>query len=135
MSLIVDTGVLVAAVDRSDPDHGPCAELLSTASERRVVPSPTLVEVEYLLRGSSGWELVLQDIGSGALSVEDLHPGDYDRVGEVMASYADLRIGFVDAAVLAVTERLQESKLATLDRRHFTVVRPAHVDSLQLLPG
>jgi hypothetical protein len=43
-------------------------------------------------------------------------------------------IGFVDAAVLAVVERLDEPKLATLDHRHFGVVRPRHVDTLRLLP-
>ena len=40
------------------------------------------------------------------------------------ATYADLRVGFVDAAVLAVVERLRETKLATLDHRRFSVMRP-----------
>ena len=43
-------------------------------------------------------------------------------------------IGFVDAAVLALVERLNEPKLATLDRRHFGLLRPRHVDALHLLP-
>jgi len=47
---------------------------------------------------------------------------------------SDADIGFVDAAVLAVTERLGEPKLATLDRRHFSTLRPRHVDALILLP-
>jgi len=56
-------------------------------------------------------------------------------VEELLDIYADLRVGFVDAAVLAVTERLRETKLATLDHRHFSVMRPRHVDALELLPG
>jgi len=52
-----------------------------------------------------------------------------------MRTYADLRVGFVDAAVLAVVERLRQTKLATLDHRHFSVMRPRHVDALELLPG
>jgi predicted nucleic acid-binding protein len=60
---------------------------------------------------------------------------DYARVGELLQSYADLQLGFVDAAVLAVTERLREPKLATLNHRHFTVVRPRHVKALELLPA
>ncbi|MGI8428872.1 MAG: hypothetical protein ACR2OB_06115 [Solirubrobacteraceae bacterium] len=43
--------------------------------------------------------------------------------------------GFVVASVLAVVERLGETKLATLDRRRFRIARPAHVDHLSLLPG
>ncbi len=42
--------------------------------------------------------------------------------------------GVVDASVLALVERLGEGKLATLYRRHFGMLRPAHVEALQLLP-
>jgi predicted nucleic acid-binding protein len=48
--------------------------------------------------------------------------------------YADADLGFVDAAVLAIVERLNEPKLVTLDRRHFGPLRPRHVDALRLLP-
>jgi predicted nucleic acid-binding protein len=44
-----------------------------------------------------------------------------------------LPLGGVDAAVIAVTERLRVTEIATLDRRHFTVVRPAHVEAFTLL--
>jgi hypothetical protein len=44
-------------------------------------------------------------------------------------------VGFVDAAVLAIVERLNEPKLATLDHRHFGTMQPRHIDRLQLLPG
>ena len=44
------------------------------------------------------------------------------------------QVAFVDAAVLAIVERLREPKLATLDRRHFGLLRPRHVESLRLLP-
>jgi hypothetical protein len=43
-------------------------------------------------------------------------------------------LGVVDASVVALVERLDEPKVATLDQRHFRAVRPAHVDTLQLLP-
>jgi predicted nucleic acid-binding protein len=54
---------------------------------------------------------------------------------ELRRTYRDLRVGYVDAAVLAIVERLGERKVATLDRRHFSVMRPRHVAALQLLPG
>ena len=59
---------------------------------------------------------------------------DYARVRELCDRYADADIGFVDAAVLAIVERLNEPKLATLDHRHFGMLRPRHVDALRLLP-
>lgn len=59
---------------------------------------------------------------------------DYDRIEVIIRTYADSPVGFVDAAVLAVVERLNEPKLATLDRRHFGMMRPRHVEALQLVP-
>jgi predicted nucleic acid-binding protein len=137
MALILDTGPLYAALDRSDADHDACRRLLESATEPLVVPSPVLVEVEYWTHrrlGPGAWVALLDDIDAGAFVVEDLVAGDYRRVRELCDRYADADIGFVDAAVLAITERLAEPKLATLDRRHFATLRPRHVDALTLLP-
>ena len=78
---------------------------------------------------------LLEDIVSGTLQVEDLLPEDYARAAELCEQYADARVGFVDAAVLSVVERLREPKLATLDHRHFGLLRPRHVEALELVPA
>jgi predicted nucleic acid-binding protein len=78
---------------------------------------------------------VLEDVRSGAFEIEALTSEDYERVANLIATYADLRVGFVDASVLAVVERLREPKLATLDHRHFGAMRPRHVEALTLLPA
>lgn len=110
--------------------------MLSETGERRIVPSPVLVEVDYFLDGFAGTFLtVLEQVRSGAFVVEDLITEDYERADEVLRTYTDLNVGFVDAAVLAVTERLGETKLATLDHRHFGVMRPRHCEALELLPA
>lgn len=51
-----------------------------------------------------------------------------------MRIYADLPLGAVGASVIAVAERLRLADVATLDRRHFTIVRPGHIAVLNLLP-
>jgi uncharacterized protein len=97
-----------------------------------------LVEFDHFAsrqRDRHAVDVLLSEIGRCAYEVEDLLASDYRRVHELLDTYADLRVGFVDAAVLAVTERLREPKLATLDHRHFSVMRPRHVDALELLPG
>jgi len=96
-----------------------------------------LVEVDYWIhvRLHPGVLVaLLDDITAGAYRVEELSPEDYRRVREVCDRYADADVGFVDAAVLAVVERLNEPKLATLDHRHFGTMRPRHVEALRLLP-
>jgi uncharacterized protein len=59
---------------------------------------------------------------------------DLQRMAELVRQYADLPLGAVDASVIAISERLRVPEVATLDLRHFTVVRPLHVRSLTLLP-
>lgn len=137
MALVLDTGPLLAAIDRSDPDHARCRELITSTREPRLVPAPVVMELDYWCRTRltlSDFIAFLDDILAGAYRIEDLDPADYSRARDLQTEYAASRIGFVDAAVLAVVERLREPKLATLDRRHFSLLRPAHVESLRLLP-
>jgi len=137
VALILDTGPLYASLDRSDADHAACRRLIETADEPLVIPAPVLVEVDYWIHARlhpGVLVALLDDITTGAYRVEDPNPDDYRRVREVCDRYADADIGFVDAAVLALVERLNEPKLATLDHRHFGAVRPRHVEALRLLP-
>ena len=137
MALILDTGPLYASLDRSDADHAVCRHLIDTATEPLVIPAPVLVEVDYLVhvRLHPGvLAALLDDIIAGAYGVEELRAEDYRRIREMCDRYGDADVGFVDAAVLAVVERLNEPKLATLDQRHFRLLRPRHVDALRLLP-
>ena len=137
MALILDTGPLYASLDRRDAAHAACRQLIQAAGERLVIPAPVLVEVEYWIGQrlyAAVFLTLLDDILAGAYRVEDVRPEDYPRIRELCDRYADADIGFVDAAVLALVERLNEPKLATLDRRHFSALRPRHVDALLLVP-
>ncbi|MBI4312185.1 MAG: PIN domain-containing protein [Chloroflexi bacterium] len=137
MALVLDTGPLYATLDRNDAQHRRCLDLLRDTSEPLVIPAPVLVEVDWLVhvRLHAGvFNALLEDILAGVYVVEELQPTDYRRIRELCDRYADANVGFVDAAVLAVIERLNEPKLATLDRRHFQMLRPRHVDALRLLP-
>ena len=103
-----------------------------------MVPAPVLVELDYLLArelGAEPFAAFRDTIARGELDSEHLAPADYARAAELMRTYKDLRVGFVDCAVLVIVERLGETRLATLDHRHFATMRPAHTDALELLPG
>lgn len=112
--------------------------MFSSVREPLIVPSPVLVELDWLAGkrlGVAAFDAFLTSVKDGRVRVMDLTHADYSRVRELCLQYADLPLGFVDAAVLAVVERLGEGKLATLDSRHFSVVRLRHVTALTLLPG
>jgi predicted nucleic acid-binding protein len=131
------TGPLLAALDRADADHERCAALLLDAEEDLVVPALVLAELDYWcherLTGEV-WLAFLEDLTDGAYRAEPPTDGDLRRCRDLQQQYADLQLGVVDASIVALAERLAEPKLATLDRRHFGVVRPSHVQALQLLP-
>lgn len=55
------------------------------------------------------------------------------RIAQLVDTYADLGLGGVDASLVAVAERLGVLQIATLDRRHFTVVRPSQTEAFELL--
>ena len=137
MALVLDTGPLVAALDRDDRDHVRCTGLLDGADEELLIPSLVLVEVDYWvcrLGGVEAWATFVEDIATGAYRIESLTEQDLVRAADLEQQYADLGLGVVDASVIATCERLGETKVATLDRRHFSVVRPHHCPSLELLP-
>jgi hypothetical protein len=82
-----------------------------------------VTEVTFLLGTRLGTEAevrFLGDLASGNLIAEPIAASDWLRIAELTFTYGDLPLGI--------------TQLATLDRRHFTVVRPAHVDAFELLP-
>jgi predicted nucleic acid-binding protein len=124
-------------VDADDRHHEASFELLSTDPGPLVVPILVVTEVAYLLATRLGVEAevrFLGDLASGVFSVEPVRAGDWLRIAELVATYRDLPLGTVDASVVAAAERLDVIDVATVDRRHFGVVRPQHVDALRLLP-
>jgi hypothetical protein len=101
------------------------------------VPTLVVAEVAYLVETRLGPQAevrFLGDLASGSLIAEPVAASDWLRIAELVFRYRDLPLGTVDASVVGAGERLEISQVATLDHRHFTVVRPAHIDAFELLP-
>ena len=75
----------------------------------------------------------LGDLAAGNQLPEPVLAADWLRIAELVARYRDPPLGTVDAAVLATAERVGVVEIATLDRRHFTVVQSL-VGPLALVP-
>ena len=136
--LVVDAGPLVAAAARRDRNHERCVALLSQASPPLLVPALVVTEVAYFLAdriGGHAERAFARSLREGELLVEPVEPADWTRIDELLGEYGDLPLGIVDASIVAACERLGATTLATLDRRHFSVVRPRHCEALALVPG
>jgi predicted nucleic acid-binding protein len=135
--VIVDTGVFVAAANGDEPRHNACAELLQTAAGHLVVPAMVVAEATYMIeqaKGPTAEAAFIRSLRSSRYRIEAPTDADLQRIAELIETYADLPLGGTDASVIALAERLGQTEVATLDRRHFTIIRPAHVPHFTLLP-
>jgi uncharacterized protein len=124
-------------VDARDPHHDECVELLRGHPGPLLVPALVVAEAAYLIGDRVGPRaeiLFLGDVASGNLIVEPVHAADWERMIELIWRYRDLGLGSTDASVVAAAERLGVTEVATHDHRHFSVVRPDHLEALTLLP-
>jgi uncharacterized protein len=102
-----------------------------------LVPLLTVAEATHLIGRRLKLDAELRFLGDfivGNLIADPVHPSDWLRIAELVEQYADLPLGTVDASVVAAAERLGATTIATLDRRHFSVIRPRHVESFELVP-
>lgn len=123
--IVADTGAVVALIDADDGHHRALSDLFRQDPMGWILPWAILPEVDYLLAsqlGSRAQDAFLADLGAGEWAVEWGQEADLVRAHEINIKYRSLRVGLVDAAVIAVAERLRASAIATLDLRHFGTV-------------
>jgi predicted nucleic acid-binding protein len=135
--IVVDTGPLYAAADRSDAHHAACSTLFAESTEPLTIPVSVVIETSFLIErhlGASAEAAFLDSLTPPGVIVEQLSNDDVARMAQLITTYADLPLGAVDASVVAIAERLGATTLISLDRRHFSVVRPKHATAFTLLP-
>lgn len=135
MAVVLDTGVVYAYYDRQDTWHEKSVELLKSEPGQLVLPSPIIPEVDHLLGvrlGGRAQTTFYRGLASGSYFVADLPQGGYQRVLDLNDRFDDLRLGFVDASIVAIAESLSLRRVATTDRRHFEPLRKPF--RLKLLP-
>jgi len=134
--VLVDTGPLVALLDRSDPYHTICQETLRSFEDRLVTVWPVVTESMYLLRAywhaqNAFWEM----IAAGAVEIFPLGTDDVARMRDLMRKYRDLPMDLADAALVRVAERERLRRIFTLDRRDFQIYRPSRIGRFAVFPS
>ena len=135
MAVLLDTGIVYAYYDRSDAWHARAHTLIRAEAGGLIVPSPIVPEVDHLLGhrlGAKARQVFYRGLIDGDYDVVDLPHEHYERVAELNRQFADLALGFVDAAVVALAAFTGVRRIATTDRRHFDPLATAL--SLELLP-
>jgi len=135
MAVLIDSGILYAYYDRSDRWHPAATELVEAEVGGLLVPAPVVPEVDHLLGVRLGGEarrLFYRGLVEASYLMVELAQERVARVAEIDAQFAELDLGFVDAAIVALAESLDVRRVATADRRDFEPL--ARAFDLELLP-
>ncbi|MBX3287894.1 MAG: PIN domain-containing protein [Acidobacteria bacterium] len=137
MKYILDSGYLYARLNNNDIKHE-C--VISTSLPRNKIvyfPIPAITEVAYLLGRDLGIGAVatfVRELSETDIILEPPAPEDYLRSSDILRKYNDNNIDFVDACIVAMAERLNITKILTVDHRHFRIFKPEHCESFELIP-
>lgn len=137
MIAIADTGFILALVNKRDINHARAVEAASKASsDSLILPVSVLTEVCYLIAsrlGHTAMRRFIQEVADGGINLETVTLHDLHRSVEILSQYADSRLDFVDATIVAIAERKGVSQVITY-RRDFSIIRPRHCAYFNLLP-
>ena len=137
MVALVDTSGMIALIDASSARHGEVRACITESSELLLVPITTLPEADYMLTRHAGPQValaMLRSIAQGEFQLEGVTGADFSRSIELMEQYAASDIGFVDASIVAIAERLRITRIVTLDQRHFGMFQPRHCPAFEIVP-
>jgi uncharacterized protein len=124
--IIIDTGYLLALLDRRDAWHARAYELRHTADEGWITTSPVLTECAHLLQRALGPEFaaaLFDDLAAGGLHVWDIPPAGQAQIPKLMRKYAQLPMDLADASLVLLAEHLGHGRVLSTDMRDFGACR------------
>ena len=138
MAYLLDSGFLYAQLNGKDDHHTEVSAVAKIAEREPIIlPIPAITEITYLLQRDLGIEAVatfLENLPETDFILETPTAEDYQRAAEILRKYNDANIDFVDACIVAIAERLNVTKILTVDRRHFGIFKPLHCKAFEILP-
>ena len=128
---------LFALTDLTERNHDRVLAVVQGVNEPLLLPSVVLPEVCYLIASRLGHQMMRKFIDNLVVSrvqIESLTAKDLERVNQILEQYADSQLDFVDAVIVSIAERLGITRVLTLDRRDFSIIRPRHCDYFEISP-
>ncbi len=135
--MIVDTSALLAYLDSGEPEHAAVVAAIESSDEPLVISPFVVAELDYLVRtrhGSDAQHAVLAELAGGAWELADFDRQRLAKAARIVEAYRDVPIGVTDAANMVLAQVYETRDIATLDRRHFTILRFDDGSAPRLLP-
>jgi predicted nucleic acid-binding protein len=123
-SMLLDTGVFVALIDKSERNHERCVIFLKEFKGKLFTTEPVLTETLYLLGPPIRAQRYCIDfIVKGGATLIPQSMQSLSRVSTLMAKYEDIPMDFADATLVSLAEELDVADILTLDLRGFGAYR------------
>jgi hypothetical protein len=135
--ILLDSSFLYALFDKDDDKYASARSFSESYRFQALVPQVVLNEVFFLAERNGGTVApvnFLQYFLDSSAELASIDRIDLVRVRDIRQKYASARLDFVDCCIMALSERLNITKVCTFDRRDFSIFRPNHCDALELLP-
>lgn len=135
--IVADTSGLIAFFSESGSAHEAVAAWV-TANDPLMVVSPyVMAEVDYLVATRKGVDAelaVLAELSGGAYELANMDAEEVASARRVVQRYRDLGIGLADASLAVLAQRYRTRTVLTLDRKHFSVIRPLDGGVFRIVP-
>lgn len=135
--MIVDTSVLLAYFDDREPRHADCVKAIDSPNEDLIVSPYVLGELDYMVStrvGVTAELAVLEELASTAWVLSGFGAAELATARAVIRRYTDQQIGLADASNVVLADRYRTRTIATLDHRHFDVVRLLSGGRFRIVP-
>lgn len=136
MTALLDTGFVLALLAENDSRHTVCMQVMEN-EPNPLLPTPLLTELAYMVIRDAGYGPFIKFLRFALAGTPRLvYPvaADFARAADLMEQYADSRLDFVDCSITAMAERLNISRILTIDQRDFRMIRPSHIPAFEILP-
>lgn len=135
--MIVDTSALLAYFDAQEPQHVAVASAIDAAEPPLVVSPYVIAELDYLVltkHGPAAEHAVLTELTGGAWELAAMDRTRLTAATRIVEQYRDVPIGVTDASNIVLAQAYQTRDIATLDGRHFAILRFGDGSAPRLLP-
>ena len=133
--VLIDTGVIVALLDRSERQHEACAKLIKTIESPLLTCEPVIAESCYLLRKLPGAPAaVIENVAAGIFQVSFQISTDTDGIRQRLRKYEDREIDLADACLIRMADQFGTGDILTLDK-DFEIYRWGKNKTFRIMPG
>jgi predicted nucleic acid-binding protein len=132
--VLLDTGPLVAVLDRGDPLHAACVDLWHDIADRCITTEAVVTEATHLIGRAGGSPLPLELLLAAHIPIVSIESAGHEHAVRLMRRYGTLPMDYTDATLVILADAVRLNKVFTLDWKGFSLYRRGNGEAFTILP-